>query len=190
MQTPRVHPDNMSSPYMHKALVIILVLGAVATRLLPHPPNFTATGAVALFAGAYLGSLPAVLTCLGALLVSDALLGFYHPLSMTAVYAGSLAGIPVGRWLLRSRPLPWRLALAATTGAIVFCAVSNLGVWWLYYPRTPAGLLACYLAALPFCARTLLGNFCWLPALFLLRALLGKLAGRLLDVPDAPAYER
>lgn len=164
---------------MHKALVIILVLGAVATRLLPHPPNFTTTGAIALFTGAYLGFLPAVLTCLGALLISDALLGFYHPLSMAAVYAGSLAGVPIGRWLLRSGPLPRRLVLAATTGAVVFCAVSNLGVWWLHYPRTPAGLLACYLAALPFCTRTLLSNFCWLPALFLLRALLGNVAERL-----------
>ena len=159
---------------VHKSLAIALVLAAVATRLLPHPPNFTATGAVALFAGACLGPVPAALTCLGALLLSDALLGFYHPLSMAAVYAGCLAGVPIGRRLLGPGPQPARLVLAAAAGGLVFYVISNLGAWWLHYPHTRAGLLACYLAALPFLERTLLGNFCWLPALFLLRALLGR----------------
>ena len=168
---------------VQKVLVIALILGAAATRMLPHPPNFTAVGAITLFAGASLRPLQAVYTCLGALLISDALLGFYHPLSMVAVYAGSLAGLPLGRLLLR-RPSAARLALAATAGALVFFIVSNLGVWWLAYPRTPAGLTACYLAALPFLGHTLLGNCCWLPTLFLLRTLLSGVVRRLL--PGVP----
>lgn len=164
---------------VQQGLVIALILGAAATRLLPHPPNFTAAGAITLFAGACLRPTQAVCACLGALLLSDALLGFYHPLSMAAVYAGSLAGLPIGRRLLQ-RPSATRLALAATAGALVFFIISNLGVWWLAYPRTPAGLAVCYLAALPFLGHTLLGNCCWLPTLFLLRALLGGAVRRLL----------
>ncbi len=154
------------------ALVVALIIAACVSRLLPHPPNFTALGAVALFAGACLRPLPAVLCCLGALLLSDLLLGLYAPLGMLAVYAGSLLGVPMGRCLLAGAVRPVRLVLAAGAGATVFFVVSNLGVWWEAYPHDAVGLLACYIAALPFFGPTLLGNLCWVPALFGLRALL------------------
>ena len=155
------------------SLVTALIIAACMSRLLPHPPNFTALGAIALFAGACLRPGPAVLCCLGALLLSDLLLGLYAPLSMLAVYAGSLLGVPMGRWLLAGGAVrPARLVLAAGAGASVFFVVSNLGVWWAAYPHEATGLLACYIAALPFFGATLLGNLCWLPALFGLRALL------------------
>ena len=37
-------------------LLVSMVVGAAAMRLLPHPPNFTPIGAMALFAGAHFGS--------------------------------------------------------------------------------------------------------------------------------------
>jgi hypothetical protein len=39
-----------------------------------------------------------------------------------------------------------------------FFLISNLGVWWYWYPHTWAGLTTCYLLAVPFYKRTLVGD--------------------------------
>ena len=62
----------------HSRLIALLsaILAAAALRLLPHPPNFTPIGAMALFGGAYLGRRAlAFVAPLAALLLSDAVLG-------------------------------------------------------------------------------------------------------------------
>jgi hypothetical protein len=62
------------------------ILVAAVLRLVPHPPNFTPIGAMALFSGAYLGRRALAFAApLGALLLSDLVLGFYH--GMATVYA-------------------------------------------------------------------------------------------------------
>ena len=59
------------------ALLSAIVLAA-ALRLVPHPPNFTPIGAMALFSGAYIGRRAlAFVAPLAAMLLSDAILGFY-----------------------------------------------------------------------------------------------------------------
>ena len=70
-------PKRMSgnNPSNHVALITFIILAAALSRLLPHPPNFTALGAMALFGGAYLKrKWLAVLIPLAALFVSDLLL--------------------------------------------------------------------------------------------------------------------
>ncbi len=42
--------------------------------------------------------------------------------------------------------------------SFLFFLISNAGVWWYWYDRTPADLLLCYSLAVPFYARTLLGD--------------------------------
>ena len=60
------------------------ILVAAVLRLVPHPPNFTPIGAMALFSGAYLGRRGlAFVAPLGAMLLSDAVLGFYHGIGLT-----------------------------------------------------------------------------------------------------------
>ena len=64
----------------HSRILALLsaILLAAALRLVPHPPNFTPIGAMALFSGAYLGRRGlAFVAPLAALLLSDAVLGFY-----------------------------------------------------------------------------------------------------------------
>ena len=71
----------------HARLLALLsaIVAAAALRLVPHPPNFTPIGAMALFSGAYLGRRAiAFVAPLGALLLSDLVLGFYH--GMATVY--------------------------------------------------------------------------------------------------------
>lgn len=42
--------------------------------------------------------------------------------------------------------------------SLIFYLLSNLGVWWYWYPRTTAGLVSCYTLAVPFYRNTLLGD--------------------------------
>lgn len=167
-------------------MVVVLILLAVASRLLPHAPNFTPVAALGLFAGATLGRRAGWLVPLGALLLSDAILGFYHPMSMFWNYLGFGACLLLGSGLLaRSRALP-RLAGATLASSLVFFALSNFGMWASgYYPRTLAGLGACYTAGLPFFRNTLVSDALFTAALFGGLALL-----RLLLPPRQPGTAR
>ncbi|MGV0005871.1 MAG: DUF6580 family putative transport protein [Candidatus Porifericomitaceae bacterium WSBS_2022_MAG_OTU9] len=137
---------------------LVLVIFAVASRVLPHPPNMTAVGAVGLYAGASLHGSSRWLAPLAALLVSDALLGFYSPLLLVFVYAGSLLALPCAK--LSYVP-------ACGAAALGFFAVSNFGVWLcggMYQPNL-TGFVNCYVAALPFLVGTVAGNLLYYPAM-------------------------
>ncbi|MCI0402617.1 MAG: hypothetical protein L0212_03745 [Acidobacteria bacterium] len=143
-----------------------LILMAAAARLLPHPPNFTPIAAMALFGGAHFaGKRSAFLVPLAAMLLSDLVIGL-HPL-MPVVYASFALIVCIGFWLrMRRRTLP--IAGAGLASSLLFFLVTNFGVWTLgsLYAKTPQGLLACYVAAIPFFANTLLSDAVYTVALF------------------------
>jgi hypothetical protein len=148
-------------------MVFVLILIAAASRLLPHAPNFTPVAALGLFAGATLGRRAAWAVPFAALLASDAILGFYHPMSMFWNYLGFAACLLLGSGLLaRSRALP-RLAGATLASSLAFFALSNFGMWASgYYPRTLAGLGECYAAGLPFFRNTVASDALYTGLLF------------------------
>ncbi len=150
-----------------RALVIVgMVLAAAVSRLLPHLPNFTPIAAMALFGGARLADRRlAFLVPLAALFLSDLVIGLHA--GMPFVY-GSFALI-VGLGLrLRERRSALPIAGAALAGSLLFFVVTNFGTWAVggIYPRTPAGLAACYLAAIPFFGPTLAGDAIYTTLLF------------------------
>src|SRR5207245_10694679 len=59
------------------ALPYALIFSGAALRVIPHPPNFAPIGALALFGGAALPGVWAFAVPLAALVLSDAVLGFY-----------------------------------------------------------------------------------------------------------------
>jgi hypothetical protein len=69
---------------------------------------------------------------------------------------------------LRKQRGAGRIALLAVGASVLFFSMSNLAVWALsgMYPRTGAGLVACYAAALPFLQSTLAGDLCFTGVLF------------------------
>ncbi len=147
-------------------MVFALILVAVASRLLPHPPNFAPIAAIGLFAGATLDRRVAWLVPFAALLLSDLVLGFYHPMSMLWNYMGFGTSLLIGAWL-KGRVAPGRVALAALVSALAFFALSNFGMWASgFYPRTLAGLGTCYAMALPFFRNTLTSQLVYTTALF------------------------
>jgi len=142
------------------------ILAVAALRLVPHPFNFTPVGAMALFSGAYLGRRAlAFVAPLGALLLSDLVLGFYH--GMATVYA-TVALIVVIGWWLSSKRTPLRIGTAAVASSVTFFVITNLGMWLFsgFYPLTFAGLVACYTAAIPFFQNTIAGDLFFTVLLF------------------------
>ena len=147
--------------------LIAAILAAAVLRLVPHPPNFSPIGAMALFSGAYLGrrGAMALVAPLGALLLSDLVLGFYR--GMPTVYFSVALIVLMGTFALR-RVTPLRLGIAALTSSLLFFLITNFGMWMSsgLYPRTLAGLEACYVAAIPFFQNTVAGDLFYSAVLF------------------------
>jgi hypothetical protein len=143
-----------------------MILAAAASRLIPHPPNFSPITAMALLGGAcFVERRWAFLVPLAALLGSDVLLGFHR--TVPFVYGSVALIVCLGFWLqTRRTALP--IACAALAGSLLFFTVTNFGFWLLgtMYPKTTEGLLACYVAAIPFFGNTVLGDAAYTLVLF------------------------
>jgi len=165
-------------------IIVGAVLLAALTRLMPHPQNFAPITAMALFGAATLADRRwGILTPLLALFVSDLCIdvanrmglmtswGFYS--GMWLVYATTFLIALVGL-LLRNHRTVWAIAGATLAGSVIFFLVTNFGVWAfggldLYgnpYPQSFEGLIACYVAAIPFFKNSLLGDAVYSTVLF------------------------
>jgi hypothetical protein len=156
----------MTTNHVRLLAILSAIFVAAVLRLVPHPPNFTPVGAIALFAGAYLGRRGLAFAApLGALLLSDLALGFYPELAF--VYLSTAAAVIIG-WAVASRKTILGVGLAALASSVLFFTVTNFGVWLVmdYYPKTLAGLAACYVAAIPFFQNTLAGDLVFAALLF------------------------
>ena len=80
-------------------LTYLLLILAVATRFVPHPANFTAVGAIALFGGLYLSKKQALWLPLSVMFVSDIFIGFYNIYIMASVYVGFMLMTLIGQYL-------------------------------------------------------------------------------------------
>ena len=128
------------------ALVVFLIGFDVAARLLWHVPNVSPVAASALFAGMMLRRRSlALVVPLAALLIGDAIMGFYHWQVMAVVYAAltlpAVAGI-LTRHVRASRVVvPTVLACS-----LIFFVTTNFAVWaWSgLYSADMAGLIQCY----------------------------------------------
>jgi len=146
------------------AFLFLLVTGAALTRLLPHPMNFTAIGAIALLGGACVTSSRVGLAMtLTALAISDLFLGMY--VLLPVVYASFGISFLLGRWLRTKRTIP-RTALATLAGTIQFFLITNFACWLQFYPHTWEGLISCFTLALPFFQNALLGDALFVTVLF------------------------
>jgi len=102
---------------------------------------------------------------LGALFLSDLVLGFYR--GMPTVYF-SVALIVIIGWMALRRVSPIRVGGAAIASSVLFFVLTNFGMWLSsgFYPHTLAGLEACYIAAIPFFQNTVAGDLFYAAVLF------------------------
>lgn len=150
-------PETRWSPGL---LWVIGLIGLAAlSRLLPHPPNVTPIEAMGLFAGAYLSARHlAYVVPLAAMFLSDLILGLHS--GMPVIYLLIAFNVWLGLRLGPSAGVG-RIAGYGLLAASVFFLVSNFAVWatggGLGYPMNLSGLIACYVAAIPFFGYSLLG---------------------------------
>jgi hypothetical protein len=147
-------------------LALALIVLAAALRVAPHPWNFTPVGAMALFSGAVLRDRRlAFLFPLVALILGDVFIGFHKLVPI--VYASFLVNVAIGLWL-RDRRTVARIGLATLLGAIQFFVITNFAVWRFLgsFPDSVAGLVACYIAGLPFFWHTIAGDAFYATLLF------------------------
>jgi hypothetical protein len=156
--------------------LVVMILAAAATRIIPHPWNFTAVGAMCLFGGAYFRrSWQALLVPLAALIVSDLVLaatrynfGLFGYTSIWVGY-GLFALTALIGMLLRGQVNVASVTLAAVGSSLMFFFASNFVAWIEGhggYSYTPAGLMACYIAAIPFAQNMLFANLFYSAVLF------------------------
>ena len=175
------------------AAVALLVLVAVGFRLVPYalntlgvpidpantlyPWNFSPILPLCVFGAAcfanrgvaYLAPMAIYLAGdLGIWLVSGRADWAFYP-DQPVTYL-SVALVVTCGFIARSRKSWQRIAAAGLGSAVLFFIVSNFGTWALgggvRYPITWAGLVECYVMAIPFFRNTLISMGVFLPLLF------------------------
>jgi hypothetical protein len=154
--------------WMDLLLAVFLIGFDVAARLLPHAPGVWPFAASALFAGRVM-RIPALAVAvpLIAVLVSNVALARddwrITLVVCAAVTLPAFAGILIRRW---RGSLP--VIAAMVSCSLIFFLATNFAVWAVsgMYPLTWHGLVQCYVAALPFLDKTMLGDLFWTAVLF------------------------
>ncbi|MDT3696108.1 MAG: DUF6580 family putative transport protein [Ignavibacterium sp.] len=139
-------------------VITLMISIAAFVRLLPHPPNFAPIAAMALFGGAHYNKKAfAFAIPLLAILFTDAIIGFY-PFAFI-VYISLAVIVLLGVVMLKKVSVK-NVLLASLTASVSFFVITNFGVWALgtLYPRTAAGLMESYIAAIPFFQNSLIGD--------------------------------
>jgi hypothetical protein len=158
--------------------IISLILFASFSRIIPHMPNFTPIGAMALFGGAYLKNryhaflIPMISLWLSDLILNNFIFSFYS--EFTWFYPGFLWQyisfiliIVIGHLFLKKLNFK-NIFITTISSSLLFFIITNLGVWisGSMYTLDFQGLISCYIMALPFFKGTLLGFMCYSTLLF------------------------
>jgi hypothetical protein len=143
-----------------------MIMAAAFSRLIPHPWNFTAVGAMALIGGAMLQSKKkSLMIPIAALFLSDLVVGFQS--TMVYVYFGFAASVCMG-WSLQNNRSAFRVGTLSLISSAIFFLLTNFGVWLEggFYTQNFQGLISCYLAALPFFDNQIIGDLFYSSLLF------------------------
>jgi hypothetical protein len=143
-----------------------MIAAAAFTRLIPHLPNFTAVGAMALFGGAYFSNKKLAFAIpLIAMFLTDLILGFHN--TIIAVYIAFALMVVIGMTMIKKKKAG-NIILAAVTATVMFFIITNFAFWLtgIMYPMTGAGLVECYAAAIPFFGYNMAGNLFYAGVMF------------------------
>ncbi len=164
---------------MKLRLALGLILAAALTRLLPHPMNFTAIGAMSIFSAAYFSNnklqllAPAAALFLSDLIYNNIIYPQYFDgftLFTSWILYFAMAAMMLAGWLiLKNGVTISRVVAASLTVSVIFYLVSNFWSWYAFptFPHTPAGLAMCYAAGIfPFFVNTILGDLFYSALLF------------------------
>lgn len=147
-------------------VAVLLIAFGVLTRFLPHLWNFTAITGIAIFATNYMGVKWSAPIIFASMLISDLFIGFYSPKLMIAVYASFLlvAFLPK---LVKGNSV-FKIAGLSLSGSLLFFFITNWAVWYFgtIYSPDLSGLIASYVAGIPFLKNAVMGDLWYTFALF------------------------
>lgn len=160
-------------------LAYFFVILAVVVRFLPHPWHFTPVAASLLFFGAY-GSRRSMWFPLVLLAGSDVILTkfvYAYPFTWDHFVTWAWYGlILLLGTRLRDHAKPLWILASALGSSVSFFLISNFAAWACFtdmYPRSWSGLMASYVAGLPFFQRGAAGDLIFTAAFFAVPVLLG-----------------
>ncbi|GAA4728455.1 hypothetical protein GCM10023216_19750 [Isoptericola chiayiensis] len=162
---------ELGERWWRPAVAVLLVVAAIVWRVvkddLGAPPNLELSTAAAFAAAGLLRHRLAMLAPLAVVALSDVLLTNSAILLFTWT---AWAAIGIGAWWTRRATGGRRFVAALGFGvgsSVVFYLWTNFGVWLqgrgTFYPAGLDGLVASYVAGLPFLRPMLLGNLVFLP---------------------------
>ena len=137
--------------YIKISLGIFIAL--VASRFIPHPPNFTSLLALSFYVPVILGLsyLPVLLI---GFIFTDLIIGFH---GVTLFTWGSVILIGLGSRFF-AKGIFNRIS-GSLLGACLFFIITNFGVWSLgSYGYSLNGIVSCYILALPFFGYSLIST--------------------------------
>jgi len=136
---------------------LFIIIIAILTRLLPHPPNFSPIAAIALFGGVYFNKKYALIIPLIILFISDIFLGFHSTIPF--VYGSFLITGLIGLWLKNHQDFK-SILFGTLLSSVLFFLITNFGVWLVgsLYVKNMTGLAQSYFMAIPFFRYSILGD--------------------------------
>lgn len=167
-----------------KAIIISLLVIGIGSRLIPHYPNFTAVGAISLFASAFTGRrtvaivIPFLVMVFSDMILNNLIFARLYPddyKSFVFLYRGALwsyaaFGLVViyGSTVFRNGVGLPKVFFGALGASIIFFILSNFGVWSSTgaYAVNFTGLMTCYAAGLPFLLNQVVGDLFYSLILF------------------------
>ena len=125
----------------------------IASRVLPHPPNFTPLIALSLYCPIFLGA-GYIYAVLLSFVLTDIFIGFHQTLLFTW---GSIFIIGIlSRYFCRDFK---KRILGASIASIFFFIITNFGVYLTgMYGYSFDGLIKCYFMAIPFFTNTIVST--------------------------------
>ena len=132
-------------------LIASLIILAVLSRLVPHPPNFAPITGIALFSSKKINNklfsvcLPIIPMFISDLFIGISFINIFVYLSFIIIhFLGSIS--------------PKIDVKTVFISSVIFFILTNLGVWYLGYPKNIEGLITCFTVAVPFFVNTILGD--------------------------------
>ena len=157
--------------------VTLFIIAGVISRFLPHPPNFTAVGAISLFGAAYYSNkklsliVPLAIFWLSDLFLNNVIYAEYYQgfqwYGNAFVYLGIIGVVGIGHLLLKKVNFG-NVVLSAVSAAVVFFLLTNFGTWYTMgiYTKDTAGLITAFEAGIPFFRVSLLANLVFSAVMF------------------------
>ena len=153
-------------------LILVMILLAALSRLIPHPSNFTAIGAMTLFGSAYYSKkyfaflAPLIAMWLSDLAINNVIYAEYYEnfvwFQSFQLYSFlSITLIAILGFVLFKKVSIKNIAIGTLLAPTLFFIVSNFGSWMspmALFPKTFDGLIQTYAAGIPFYRNNIMGT--------------------------------